>query len=65
VPDDEFRRPPPTGWSLADLAAHVLTHEEKNVDPEVNETLPHMAEHEEGHVGQAQRILRELHERAD
>ena len=56
VPEDEFQRAPQTGWSLADLAAHLLTHEEKNVDPEVNETLQHMAEHEEGHLRQAQRI---------
>jgi uncharacterized damage-inducible protein DinB len=60
VSEDEFRRVPGTPWSLADLAAHLVTHEEKNVDPEVNETLQHMAEHEEGHLAQAQRILREL-----
>jgi hypothetical protein len=64
VPEDEFQRAPQTGWSLAELAAHLLTHEEKNVDPEVNETLQHMAEHEEGHVRQAQRILHELRARA-
>jgi len=60
VPEDEFRRRPENGWSLAELAAHLLTHEEKNVDPEVNETLRHMAEHEESHLGQAQRILQGL-----
>ena len=65
VSEDEFRRPPQTGWSLADLAAHLLTHEEKNVDPEVNETLQHMAEHEESHLRQAQRILQELRAQGD
>ncbi len=65
VPESEFERPPQTGWSLAQLAAHLLTHEEKNVDPEVNETLQHMAEHEEGHLEQARRILRELRARGD
>ena len=63
VPEDEFKRSPQTGWSLAELAAHLLTHEEKNVDPEVNETLQHMAEHEESHLRQAQRILQELRAR--
>jgi hypothetical protein len=48
------------GWSLADFAAHLLTHEEKNVDPEVNETLQHMAEHEETHLHQVQSIVRGL-----
>ena len=48
------------GWSLADFAAHLLTHEEKNVDPEVNETLQHMAEHEETHLHQVQSIVRRL-----
>lgn len=48
------------GWSLADFAAHMLTHEEKNVDPEVNETLEHMAEHEETHLHQVQSIVRGL-----
>ncbi len=61
VREEEFERRPETGWSLADLAAHLLTHEEKNVDPEVHETLQHMAEHEEGHLRQAQRILQALH----
>lgn len=65
VPEDEFRRSPRTGWSLAELAAHLLTHEEKNVDPEVNETLQHMAEHEESHLRQAQRIFQELRARAN
>lgn len=60
VPEEVFQRSPQTGWSLAELAAHLLTHEEKNVDPEVNETPQHMAEHEESHLGQAERILREL-----
>jgi hypothetical protein len=60
VPENEFQRPPQSGWSLADLAAHLLTHEEKNVDPEVNETLQHMAEHEESHLRQAERILQSL-----
>ena len=60
VPEGEFQRPPQTGWSLAELAAHLLTHEEKNVDPEVNETVQHMAEHEESHLRQAQRIFQEL-----
>ena len=46
------------GWSLADFAAHLLTHEEKNVDPEVNETLKHMVEHEETHLHQVQSIVR-------
>jgi hypothetical protein len=45
------------GWSLADFAAHLLTHEEKNVDPDVNETLKHMAEHEETHLHQVQGIV--------
>jgi len=49
------------GWSLADFAAHLLTHEEKNVDPDVNETLKHMAEHEETHLRQVQSIVRSLH----
>lgn len=49
------------GWSLADFAAHLLTHEEKNVDPEVNETLRHMAEHEETHLHQVQSIVQRLH----
>jgi len=61
VPEDAFQRPPQQGWSLAELAAHLLTHEEKNVDPEVNETVQHMAEHEESHLRQAQRIFQELH----
>jgi len=51
------------GWSLADFAAHLLTHEEKNVDPEVNETLQHMAEHEETHLHQVQSIVRGLRPR--
>ena len=46
------------GWSLADFAGHLLTHEEKNVDPEVNETLQHMAEHEETHLHQVRSIVR-------
>ncbi|HXY68900.1 MAG TPA: hypothetical protein VEH62_05590 [Gemmatimonadales bacterium] len=45
------------GWSLADFAGHLLTHEEKNVDPDVNETLPHMAEHEETHLRQVQALV--------
>jgi len=65
VPEDEFQRAPQTGWSLADLAAHLVTHEEKNVDPEVNETPQHMAEHEESHLRQAQKILQELRARGD
>jgi hypothetical protein len=48
------------GWSLADFAAHMLTHEEKNVDPEVNETVQHMAEHEETHLHQVQSIVGRL-----
>jgi uncharacterized damage-inducible protein DinB len=48
------------GWSLADFAAHLLTHEEKNVDPEVNEALPHMAEHEETHLHQVEAVVRAL-----
>ncbi len=48
------------GWSLADFAAHLLTHEEKNVDPEVNETIQHMAEHEETHLHQVQNIVKGL-----
>ena len=48
------------GWSLADFAAHLLTHEEKNVDPDVNETLQHMAEHEETHLHQVQSIVGRL-----
>jgi hypothetical protein len=65
VSDDEFRRPrgdarPCPGWSLGDIAAHLLTHEEKNVDPDVNETLRHMAEHEETHLGQVRTIIGEL-----
>ena len=46
------------GWSLADFAGHLLTHEEKNVDPDVNETLQHMAEHEETHLHQVQSLVR-------
>lgn len=58
VSEEEFKKPEEGGeWSLADVAAHLLTHEEKNVDPEVNETLQHMAEHEETHLRQAQRIV--------
>ncbi len=49
------------GWSLADFAAHLLTHEEKNVDPEVNETLQHMAAHEETHLHQVRSIVSGLH----
>jgi hypothetical protein len=61
VSEDDFRRSQENGgWSLADCAAHLLTHEEKNVDPEVNETLQHMAEHEETHLQQVQRIVRGL-----
>ena len=45
-------------WSLADFAAHLLTHEEKNVDVEVNETLDHMADHDETHLRQIQDIVR-------
>jgi hypothetical protein len=48
-------------WSLADFAAHLLTHEEKNIDPEVNETLKHMAEHDETHLHQIQSIVSGLH----
>jgi hypothetical protein len=48
------------GWSLADFAAHLWTHEEKNVDPDVNETLKHMAEHEETHLHQIQGIVERL-----
>ena len=48
------------GWSLADFAGHLLTHEEKNVDPEVNETLQHMAEHEETHLHQVRSIVGRL-----
>jgi hypothetical protein len=44
-------------WSLADFAAHLLTHEEKNIDPDVNETLKHMAEHDETHLRQIQSIV--------
>ena len=51
------------GWSLADFAAHLLTHEEKNVDPDVNETLQHMAEHEETHLHQIESIVRRLRRR--
>lgn len=47
-------------WSLADFAAHLLTHEEKNIDPEVNEPLKHMAEHEETHLHQIQNIVSRL-----
>lgn len=46
------------GWSLADFAGHLLTHEEKNIDPDVNETLQHMAEHEETHLHQVQSLVR-------
>jgi hypothetical protein len=53
------------GWSLADFAAHLLTHEEKNVDPDVNETLQHMAEHEETHLHQVQSIVRGLRRSED
>jgi hypothetical protein len=49
------------GWSLADFAGHLLTHEEKNVDPDVNETLQHMAEHEETHLHQVQSLVRRIH----
>ena len=49
------------GWSLADFAAHLVTHEEKNVDPDVNETLQHMAEHEETHLRQVQSLVDRLH----
>jgi hypothetical protein len=48
-------------WSLADFAAHLLTHEEKNIDPEVNETLKHMAEHDETHLLQIQSIVSGLY----
>ncbi len=48
-------------WSLADFAAHLLTHEEKNIDPEVNETLKHMAEHDETHLHQIQSIVSGFH----
>jgi hypothetical protein len=48
-------------WSLADFAAHLLTHEEKNTDIEVNETLRHMAEHDETHLLQIRNIVSELH----
>jgi hypothetical protein len=48
------------GWSLADFAAHQLTHEEKNVDPEVNETLQHMADHDETHLRQVRDVVRRL-----
>jgi hypothetical protein len=48
------------GWSLADFAAHLLTHEEKNVDPEINETIRHMAEHEETHLHQVKSIVQGL-----
>jgi len=48
-------------WSLADFTAHLLTHEEKNIDPEVNETLKHMAEHDETHLHQIQSIVSGLH----
>jgi hypothetical protein len=48
-------------WSLADFAAHLLTHEEKNIDPEINETLKHMAEHDETHLHQIQSIVSGLH----
>jgi hypothetical protein len=44
-------------WSLADFAAHLLTHEEKNVDPGINEPLQHMAENEETHLHQIQSIV--------
>jgi hypothetical protein len=50
-------------WSLADFAAHLLTHEEKNTDREVNETLNHMAEHDETHLHQVLSIVSELHRR--
>jgi hypothetical protein len=50
------------GWSLADFTAHLLTHEEKNVDPEVNETIQHMAGHEETHLHQVQNIVKGLRE---
>jgi hypothetical protein len=46
--------------SMADIAAHLLTHEEKNVDPEVNEPLKHMAEHEEEHLLQVQALMERL-----
>ena len=48
------------GWSLADFTAHLLTHEEKNTDPEVNESLKHMAEHDEMHLHQIQTIVGRL-----
>jgi hypothetical protein len=48
-------------WSLADFAAHLLTHEEKNIDPEVNETLPHMADHDETHLLQIRDIVSKIH----
>jgi hypothetical protein len=47
-------------WSLADFAAHLLTHEEKNIDPEINESLRHMAEHDETHLHQIQMIVSRL-----
>ena len=46
--------------SMADIAAHLLTHEEKNIDPQVNEPLKHMAEHEEEHVKQVQTLIEHL-----
>ena len=43
-----------SGWfaqdCMSDITAHLITHEEKNIDPNVNETLEHMAEHEEAHL---------------
>ena len=43
-----------SGWfaqnCMSDIAAHLITHEEKNIDPNINETLEHMAEHEEAHL---------------
>jgi rubrerythrin len=63
--DEEFSRSLLDGEtdrlrSMADIAAHLLTHEEKNVDPQVNEPLKHMAEHEEEHVRQVQALVERL-----
>jgi rubrerythrin len=63
--DEEFSRSLLDGEtdnlrSMADIAAHLLTHEEKNVDPQVNEPLKHMAEHEEEHVRQVQALMERL-----
>lgn len=63
--DEEFSRSLLDGEtdnlrSMADIAAYLLTHEEKNVDPQVNEPLKHMAEHEEAHVRQVQALMERL-----